>query len=63
VIGDGMKILCLDHNRPPRPRTCKEEEEDIILSKEGNKMLRQMGHTTRKDENIIKQNFVSKPET
>jgi hypothetical protein len=23
-----MKILCLDHNRPFKPRTCKEEEED-----------------------------------
>jgi hypothetical protein len=23
-----MNILCLDHNRPLRPRTCKEEEED-----------------------------------
>jgi hypothetical protein len=23
-----MKILCLDHNRPLRPRTCKEEEEE-----------------------------------
>jgi hypothetical protein len=22
-----LKILCLDHNRPLRPRTCKEEEE------------------------------------
>jgi hypothetical protein len=26
-----MKILCLDHNRPLRPRTCKKEEEDYIL--------------------------------
>jgi hypothetical protein len=23
-----MKILCLDRNRPLRPRTCKEEEEE-----------------------------------
>jgi hypothetical protein len=26
-----MKILCLDRNRPLRPRTCKEEEENKIL--------------------------------
>jgi hypothetical protein len=23
-----MKIICLDRNRPFKPRTCKEEEED-----------------------------------
>jgi hypothetical protein len=27
---DGMKILCLDHNRPLRPRACKEEEEEDL---------------------------------
>jgi hypothetical protein len=26
-----MKIICLDRNRPLRPRTCKEEEEDKIF--------------------------------
>jgi hypothetical protein len=26
-----MKILCLDHNRPLRPRTYKEEEEELYM--------------------------------
>jgi hypothetical protein len=26
-----MKILGLDRNRPVRPRTCKEEEEEEVL--------------------------------
>jgi hypothetical protein len=25
-----MKTLCLDRKRPLRPRTCKEEEEDLV---------------------------------
>jgi hypothetical protein len=28
-----LKILCLDHNRPLRPRTCKEEEEEMSYGK------------------------------
>jgi hypothetical protein len=27
-----MNILCLDRNRPLRPRTCKEEEEEILMA-------------------------------
>jgi hypothetical protein len=27
-----MKILCLDHNRPLKPRTCKKEEDYILFN-------------------------------
>jgi hypothetical protein len=34
-----MKILCLDRNRPLRPKTCKEEEEEEEEEKDTDKVI------------------------
>jgi hypothetical protein len=44
-----MKILCLDRNRPLRPRTCKEEEKEE---------RKERWFTTEQELCIIQQSFI-----